>query len=432
MKFSSLAGHTSELFELVAHAGSSPVDRLVSSWFHSRKYLGSRDRRFIGDAVFGLIRHRRYLETLLAEYVRQHPGRSFASDQRSLLLLAGLMASVDGAPPVPADAGWKEYSTGTDIEAFAGWAASHRSLDFLAARDPVERLAVLFSFQDWMARALQAAFADETEALLSALNVPAPTTLRVNTLKASREECALRLNEEGIATVPTRSSPHGLTVPKRFNARSSPAFLDGWFEIQDEGSQIVSARARPEPGNFVIDSCAGAGGKTLHFAALMEGRGEILAIDTDPRKLDELTGRAARAGIGGIRTVNLNRLREAELRERADLVFVDAPCSGSGTIRRHPALKWSLSEEDIVRFAGRQREVLQFNAQFVRKGGRLAYCTCSLLRQENEEIVQAFLEAHPDFRPFPPREGSGEVNPAYLLPHRQGTDGFFLAILERM
>jgi len=259
----------------------------------------------------------------------------------------------------------------------------------------------------------------------------------VNTLKTDREECRLRLQKEGIETEDTPRSPVGLVVGKRFDRNASPAFRDGWFEIQDEGSQLVSLFARPIPGSVVIDACAGAGGKTLHLAEMMKNEGEIIAIDSGKRRLEELSLRARRAGISCVKTMVVSDLRPDNLDGKADLVLVDAPCSGSGTIRRNPSLKWQISETMVDRYASRQQEILDFNSAFVRSGGALCYVTCSLLRKENEEVLRTFLEKHPQFALVDcPTAGldlrTGVTDQfVHLLPHRHNTDGYFIGLMRR-
>jgi 16S rRNA (cytosine967-C5)-methyltransferase len=256
--------------------------------------------------------------------------------------------------------------------------------------------------------------------------------MRVNTLKTNRDTCRERLKEEGIETERSPISPVGLIARKRFNAASSLAFKEGWFEMQDEGSQIVSLIAAPQPGATVIDACAGAGGKTLHLADLMRNQGKIFAIDIDPKRTSELELRSARAGITIVRTLGREGLAPEELAGKADLVLVDAPCSGSGTLRRNPAFKWTITESLVEHQSELQRTILQFNAQFTKPGGTLLYCTCSLFRKENEDVVEAFLAGHPEYH-LERREGLVESAEAAitLLPHLHNTDGFFIATMRR-
>ncbi len=204
----------------------------------------------------------------------------------------------------------------------------------------------------------------------------------------------------------------------------------------DHGGTILFF-AVPKPGETVIDGCAGAGGKSLHMAALMANSGSIVAIDTDEKRLRELERRARRAGVDIITAIPAVNILPANLAAMADLVLIDAPCSGSGTIRRNPAFKWSITESLVEHYATAQAEILARNAAYVNPGGRLAYATCSLFREENEAVIEAFLAAHPEFRMRPLGPAAAELglnietDSLTLYPHRSRTDGFFLAVMDR-
>ena len=445
MKFSSLAGHVLELFELI-DKNSKPADRLAATFFHERKYLGSQDRRFIAGAVFGMIRHRRYLEALREQFILRHPDRSLAdvSALPYLPLLTAYTIAVDASSIIKGEAVdhvrvageiWKTEFPGIEVLPFIEWVFNHQGLD-VPDSDPAVRLGVKYSFQDWMVKEWIAALGPETEEMLRALNSPPHTTLRVNLLKTTREVCQERLRGEGIETVPTPLSPAGLSARKRFNTHSSKAFIDGWFEVQDEGSQLVGFCAQARPGDLVIDACAGAGGKSLHLAELMHNEGNIIAIDVDGHRLKELEARAMRAGITIIKTQQLSG--PEQLIERADVVLVDAPCSGAGTIRRNPGMKWSISDKLVDHYAQKQKGLLEIDSQLVKPDGRLIYATCSLFRRENEDPSAAFLSAPPEFRlvmmeglPFLPADLASNEGTLTLYPHRHDTDGFFVAAMQR-
>jgi 16S rRNA (cytosine967-C5)-methyltransferase len=304
--------------------------------------------------------------------------------------------------------------------------------------DDIVRLGVKHSFQDWMVAKWSDQIGNEVEQLLQSLNTSASTTLRVNTLKASREECRERLRTEGIETEPTKHSPVGLIAAKRFNTHASQAFKDGWYEVQDEGSQLISFLVAPKPGDIVVDGAAGAGGKSLHLAELMKNVGEIVAIDIDARRLRELEIRAGRGGIEIIRTTLKEKMQPENYFGKADIVLVDAPCSGVGTIRRNPWLKWSITESLVEHYARIQTELLEFNAQFVKPGGCLIYSTCSLFQQENDDVVDSFLKSHSTFQPINLHDQisqfdlSSESRYLTLYTHRHGTDGFFVAMMGRV
>lgn len=445
MNKASLVGHVLELLELIDRS-TQPPDHIVSDFFKSKKYLGSHDRRFIAETVFGMIRHRRFLEALLEQYVSLHPAQDALDTTRhrylSLFVAYGVAVQnhieANGQPVngVVPESYWKTYFPKFELQSYVQWIVSNKPLAFLE-HDPVVRLGVRYSFLDWMIEEWQEQVTNEIEPLLTALNTPAPVTLRVNLQKTSRDECTLRLREEGVEVTPAPISQSGLIAQKRFNQQALQSFKDGWFEMQDEGSQIVSLLVNPQPGEIVIDACAGAGGKSLHMADVMNDNGEIIAIDIDAKRLSELRRRAERASVHSIKTLVRDEIRPEDLNGKADRVLVDAPCSGVGTIRRNPGFKWSVTESLVEHYAGLQREILQFNSQFVKKDGILVYTTCSLFRKENEEVVNAFLSAHQEFKALNPGGSAPFLNIKSnepfikLFPHRHGTDGFFIAVLQR-
>ncbi len=446
MNASSLIGHVLEILERTDKT-PEPSDRVVAAFFRDRRYLGSHDRRHIAEILFSIIRYRRTLETLLELYLAAQPAAAAldAPHQRYLTIytiyaLLLELGAMPGAPEIksalPSPQYWNTLFPGVDRQSFLDWLSCHRTPE-ISGGDEIVRFGVRYSFQDWMVNEWMDQLGEETPGLLEALNTPARTTLRVNSLRGTRDECRRKLAEEGIETSPTAISPAGLVARKRFNAQSSASFREGWYELQDEGSQMISMAASPEPGARVIDACSGAGGKSLHLAALMEGRGDILAIDVDKGRLRELRLRAARAGVNIIRPALREEVANESLAGSADLVLVDAPCSGAGTIRRNPWLKWKLSEDSVVRYAARELDILNLNAPFVKPGGVLLYATCSLFRKENHEVIERFLGGNPSFIAAPlPKEGglpaAGEFpHELTLFPHRYDTDGFFISRLQR-
>jgi 16S rRNA (cytosine967-C5)-methyltransferase len=280
----------------------------------------------------------------------------------------------------------------------------------------------------------------ETERLLEALNQPPPLTIRVNALKATRDDCLRELRQRGYDCTPTKLSPDGIHLAKRTNLFGLDLFRAGWFELQDEGSQIISLLLDPKPNWRVADVCAGGGGKTLHVAALMKKRGEIFAFDVVPRRLENLRKRARRCGIHNVRAQLLQPDEvPAKLLGQMDAILIDAPCSGTGVLRRNPDAKWKITPEMVREMAAKQKQIINQYAQLLKPGGRLVYATCSLLAEENEEVVQAFLAQHPEFRPADAAAilqryqlaqlANGSSIP--LFPHQHGTDGFFAAVSER-
>ncbi len=304
-----------------------------------------------------------------------------------------------------------------------------------------EALADACSHPQWMIDRLQADFPDEDlRAMLAANNAEPPVTLRVNTLRTDRDTLQKRLLEEGIETMPGAWSPLALHVTSTSDVFRSEAFRQGLFEMQDEGSQLLGLVADPKPRGLIIDACAGAGGKTLLMAGLLRNRARILAIDIYDNKLERLRERARRAGVSNTET----RVLETggvppELHNAATTVFVDAPCTGLGALRRNPDAKWRLTPDAVDELAARQAALLSLWADAVAPGGLLVYATCTLTRAENEDVVARFLEQRPDYGVEPAclrfeQHGERFQTPeGYFrsFPHRDGTDGFFGVRLRR-
>jgi 16S rRNA (cytosine967-C5)-methyltransferase len=295
----------------------------------------------------------------------------------------------------------------------------------------------------WLHARFRKAYGDEAaRALAEVCATPPPLTVRVNTLIGDRESVQAALAHEGLSSTVTALSPLGLTLVERVPVRHTKAFQSGAFEVQDEGSQLIALAAGAKPGMVVVDACAGAGGKTLALAARMENRGTLYAFDTHSGRLDALQERARRAGVHNIRTHVLDdvgRRAQKRLSGTCDVVLIDAPCSGSGTLRRAPDIGFKLAEGDVSRLTTTQREILSHAAPLVKPGGRLVYATCSLLPDENGAVVEAFLAAHPAFARAPlafseetyAALSSTHAEEITLLPHAHGTDGFYVCALER-
>jgi 16S rRNA (cytosine967-C5)-methyltransferase len=321
-----------------------------------------------------------------------------------------------------------------------------RPEELAAPADPIDALAAETSLPRWLAALWAEQLGPaETRSLAAALNQRAPLTVRANLLKGTRDELRAALEAEGARVEHTRWSPNALTFQSRANVFALKAFKAGLFEVQDEGSQLIAEACGARPGQVVVDACAGAGGKALALAAEMRNRGKLVACDRDGRRLDELRQRARRDGVHNwdARAVPEGPSGEArldDLRGKADVVLVDAPCSGLGALRRNPDARWRMDQAEVDSFPPRQRDILRRYAALVRPGGRLVYATCSINRRENEEVRAAFLSEHPEFGPVPPSELLGAERAAalgaraedlQLLPHQHGTDGFYIAAMRR-
>jgi 16S rRNA (cytosine967-C5)-methyltransferase len=425
-----------ELWRTTRIDWSFATDRLASA-FRARRELGSRDRRFAAETLYGMIRHaRRIDEALAAGGLR---AASAAPDRERLLAYLVL----EGELPVEAAA---SAAPAVDWRAVA-------AIDERIAREPdrVRRLALRRSLPDWLAARLAAEYGDDADALAAALNERAPMTIRANTLRTERDALAAALEGEGLRVRAGELASHALHVETRTNLFGLDAFRKGWFEAQDEGSQLVAEVVAPPPRGLVVDACAGAGGKTLALAALMGNRGRLLAADVDARKLGELKRRARRAGVTTAQAITVDAADIhpdapwppplARAVGRADRVLVDAPCTGIGSLRRNPEARWRLAPADLERLPVVQRAIIERALPLVAPGGRLIYATCTLLAAENERVVEAVLAAHPELEPVPIKEiwgkeraaavGAGDGAHMKLLPHVHGTDGFFAAVVRR-
>lgn len=448
MKLTSLVSHSCEVFSSILQTfpeggsrSSAPADAVIAAFFRSRKYLGSHDRRFIAETVYGTIRHLRRIDRLLAASVSAEmpaPPRGKVLDR-----IVTYLVVADEARTAQLSSELREAYPQEWMRAHGGLEAQELSLSTGGPATSADDLADRYSFEPWMVREFVRDHGLEmAEDLCRSLNVQAPLTIRANTLQTDREKLQAKLQAAGIPSQPSRLSPFGLHLTRRLNVFHLEAFREGLFELQDEGSQLLPLLIDPKPTARVLDACAGAGGKTLELSALMKNRGEIVAADISARRLEELRKRARRAGAHNI------RVRQADFtgdalggeEESFDVVLLDAPCSGTGTIRRNPGLKWTVSESSVDELVRKQSLLLARSSQFVKPGGSVWYCTCSLLRRENEEVVEQFLSSGSSFALIDPEPALARLKVSdaltgsaiKLLPHHHGTDGFFCAALQRM
>ncbi len=405
----------------------TPADAVVAGYTRKRRYIGSKDRRAVTGLVWQALRF--YGQALWAMDRESLSGRELA-----LAALAGPFRQSDGEIAEAFDG--SAYAPGPLMPADRQIVSALRA----AGRPPDRAVA---NMPSWLAEAAAPVLAAAGPEGWRALAGEAPSTLRANSLKAGREACLAALREAGIDAAATALGPLGIRLQGRANLAQVAAFRDGWMESQDEGSQIAAALVAAEPGMQVLDYCAGAGGKTLALAAAMANRGRIVATDTDARRLAPLARRAARAGatIVESRTIAPG---DAVAPAAFDRVLVDAPCSGSGAWRRQPEAPWRLDRAGYAALQAAQAEMLPAAAAAVAPGGRLVYVTCSLFPAENDAVVERFLGDDPAFRLLPAGTVWHEVLAAApppaaidggfvrLLPHLAGTDGFFIAIMERV
>ena len=421
-----------EVTEAVDQA-RAPADQVATSYFRARRYIGSSDRRWISLQLWGLLRRRARLEWWLK-------GKHAPLDARRRLI-ADLV--LDTKLPIAEIA---ELFTGQE-HAPEKLSGDERALiDQLAIHDLVHRgMApwVKGEFPEWLTPSLEALFSASLEAEMAALLEAAPVDLRVNTLKITRDEIRTVLAAEGLHAELTPLSPVGLRLAARTQLTTQEAFKSGLIEVQDEGSQLAALLLGARPGEAVVDYCAGAGGKTLAIAAQMGNKGRLAALDIDKRRSERAAERLRRAGVFNTTRHLLAAEGDPWIKRRAstiDRVLVDAPCTGTGTWRRNPDARWRLTPDDLARLTQTQAAILANAARLVKKGGRLVYVTCSLLAEENEAQVDAFLAAHPNFAVVPVQEAWAEsiggicpVEGPYLrlTPARNNTDGFFVAVMTR-
>jgi 16S rRNA (cytosine967-C5)-methyltransferase len=374
-----------------ARDSGAAADTLIQRYFSTRRYAGSKDRRAVRELVYAVIRA---------------VGEPPASGRAALL-------------------GWAQHASPEVLAAFGSGGHGPEAVR------PDEPIAALAPLPVWLAGQFEAAFGAEAGAEAAALLERAPLDLRVNTLKATRDDVLARLP----GAVPTRLSPLGLRLDDGGQIDRDPAYLEGLIEIQDEGSQLVAAALAARPGETVLDLCAGAGGKTLALAAAMGGKGRLVATDTDRGRQRAMMPRLERAGVDFVEARLLDPGREAaalaDLAGAADAVLVDAPCSGTGTWRRNPEARWRLTPERLDRLTGMQARLLEIAASLVRPGGRLVYAVCSVLPEEGAEQAAGFSVLHPDWRPLPLDLPGADGATALLTPLRHGCDGFFIAGWQR-
>ncbi len=404
---------------------------LIARAFRAHRELSSGDRRLCSETVYGLIRMDRRLDAILEQLT---DGAALAPHARDELKL--LVYEARGGIPVEALAAEaKRLSRAPlDLSRALGDEAG------LGARRGLEREAVRLSYPTWM---LELFVEDHGEAeglaLAEAMNRRAPLAVRANTARITREALIDRLADEQVTARPSALAPAGLVCETRVNAFGLAAFRDGLFEVMDEGSQLVAELVAPPPGGRVADACAGAGGKTLAIGAALGGKGRLLALDTDGKKLEELRRRARRAGLTNVEARPIKD-GPLDVKGQFDRVLVDAPCSGLGTLRRNPEARWRLTRATVESFPARQLALLVTYAPLVAVGGRLVYATCTVARAENEKVVERFLAERDDFVPVPVKEIWGRPRAAELgdgmtlrlLPNRHDTDGFFAAVLRRV
>ena len=393
-----------------------PADAALSGFFREHAEIGAQDRAIVSDGVFAYLRRKPSLEALAQ------------TDDPRLLTYAVQVREFRHSV--------REIEPAINASD-ARWLAGFKS----RMQEPLAP-AVAADVPDWLWHRLGETFdATSRAALTRSWQSPAPLDLRVNIMKTTREAALEALTAEGLQVTRTPYAPNGLRIDGRPSLSSHPWLVDGRVEVQDEGSQLVGLLVAPRRTDMVVDFCAGSGGKTLLLGAMMRSQGRLYAFDTLAKRLRRLTPRLARSGLSNMHPQVIAHERDAKVKRLAgkiDRVLVDAPCTGFGTLRRNPDLKWRQTPQDVGELAARQARILDAAATLVKPGGRLVYATCSVLPEENDAIVDAFLASH---ETFAERDAASVLAHAgvpldtgprlRLLPHLHGCDGFFAAVLER-
>ncbi|MDQ2634187.1 MAG: RsmB/NOP family class I SAM-dependent RNA methyltransferase [Pseudomonadota bacterium] len=425
-----LGGRLAAAIEVLDDIGRRhrPVSEALKDWGLSHRFAGSGDRAAIGNIVYDALRRKR------------SAGWLFDADTPRALGFGALLLE------------WKEtpesLNVALDGDKFAPPPLTDDELHMAGTRRLADAPAeIRADCPGWCAPLLEDAFGGDWVAEAAALATRPPLDLRANTLKAGRDRILAELSAFGAA--PTRLAPHGIRIPpidgsgRHPNVQVEPAFLKGWFEVQDEGSQVVASLAGAAPGVQVLDFCAGAGGKTLALSAAMENKGQVFAYDSEKQRLAPIFDRLRRSDNHNVQVVSKAQ-DLAALEGQMDIVLVDAPCTGSGTWRRRPDAKWRLTEKQLGVRTAEQKAILDAAKAYVKPGGRLVYITCSVFAAENAGQIEAFLGREPGFAPldhqslweesFPGRKDLARIDKTTgiaLTPAKSGTDGFYFAALSR-
>jgi 16S rRNA (cytosine967-C5)-methyltransferase len=397
-----------------------PADAVVSRYFRENRSLGPRERATLAETVYTVLRRKLFFD---------HLAPSGSGPRQRRMAILGFH-------------GPRDFLKSALTEQEKAWLDQ---CDAIRPQDLLDRHR--HNLPEWLVAPLKEQLGEGFWPLAESLNHPAPLDLRVNALTDKREDVRRELERAGIQCQPTPYSPWGLRLSDKPAINKLDAFARGAIEVQDEGSQLLALLLDAKRGEMVVDFCAGAGGKTLAIGAAMRSTGRLYAFDTSAHRLDALKPRLARSGLSNVHPAAIAHERDDRIKRLAgkiDRVIVDAPCSGLGTLRRNPDLKWRQSPEAVQEMTAKQAAILQSAARLLKPGGRLVYATCSLLRQENEDIAAAFGAAHPEFSALSAGEVLANLKVAdagalcsggedgrqvlRLWPHRHATDGFFAAL----
>ena len=399
-----------------------PADVLMKLFFKSSPHLGVRDRGLIAEGIYYALRHYASLRWAMRPV---HP------DRAPRLAALVTLARQHGLEALPPNSIGREEGPLKNI---------------LAAKIEDAPAHVRAELPQWLFDLIEAQY-DDTAVLYPAMLEGAPLDLRVNLLKANREEVLAELEKNGVQAFATPYSPDGIRLPTKPGLTQWPIYKDGLVDVQDEGSQLIARLVHPHRREMICDFCAGAGGKTLAMGALMRSTGRLYAFDVNEKRLNGMLPRMRRAGLSNVHPIAIRNEKDnrvKRLQGKFDRVLIDAPCSGTGTFRRNPDLKWRLSPAEMDCINDIQKNILEEASKLVKAGGRLVYATCSMIRRENQDVVEAFLAAHPEWHLVPALEVLAQQGITFdpeaakrfgdyfqMLPHVHNTDGFFAAVLVR-
>ena len=422
------------------------AEPLLDSYLSGNNLINRQDKGLITELVYGVLRNRNKMDWAIAGIYTGNFDSMEIPVRNILRTGVYQLLATDRIPPFAAVNEAVEIAQNIRPQAAGLVNAILRNIIRKKERivwpeiagDFISAISVLYSHPTWIVERWRKLYgAEETTAICRANNEIPPLTIRVNTLKISRDEMISALKKDGIAAKSAPFSPEGIIIYDNYSGlRETDAFRQGMIRVQDESSQLIAHLVAPQPGEQMLDLCAGAGGKTLHIAALMQNRGEITAVDKNRAKLNQLTAEATRLGVKIVRIVQGDGAKKsASVSAMFDKVLVDAPCSGLGTLRRNPEIRWRLTRQDISALQQTQKSLLKNAAECVRSGGSLVYCVCTTTPEETEEIVADFLKSDKRFKLTHPINLPSEIITAAgflrTFPHRHFLDGFFGAVFVR-
>ena len=418
---------TIELLDLIS-VTKSPADRIMAKYFREHRYIGSKDKYAISEQYYGILRQRSSFEYLLQASDIGIGARTLAA----LLIRQQGLSIEDYFNSEKYSPKYLNLSLLTRLN----------NVEFESLNDAPEHIRL--NVPEWLAAKLKTALGDEFANVMTAMNQRASTDVRINQLITNNQQAIDLFDKLGFDYTESILSPWGLCFSQRVALFGLKEFRQGWFEIQDQGSQLLALLTNVKAGDRVVDFCAGAGGKTLAMAAMMENKGVIHACDVHTKRLDNLAKRAKRAEVHNVRVHVLSSEKDKwvkQQQEKADVVLIDAPCTGTGTWRRSPDSRWNLQEENLTNLVELQQSILQSASRLVKKGGRLIYATCSLLKEENEQQIATFLANNSRFKaidlvlPEPVKSNLNKVqysgHELRTFPSLSDSDGFYVCSLTK-